>query len=43
MRPQTVTDEQIAAMSGPEIIDTIRRLLEEIELRAMRTAGEEEP
>jgi len=33
-----MTDEQITRMSVPEIVDLIKRLLEELELRIMQLA-----
>lgn len=36
----TLSDEQIAKLTLPELIEIIRRLLEEIEIRAMQDAGE---
>ena len=34
-----MTDEHIAAMTAPEIIELIRRLIDELELRTMEVAG----
>lgn len=36
----TLSDEQIAKLTLPELIEIIRRLLEEIEIRTMQVAGE---
>lgn len=36
----TLSDEQIAKLTLPELLDLIRRLLDEVELRAMQVANE---
>lgn len=33
-----MTDEQIARLTLPELIDLIKRLIEEVEIRAMQNA-----
>lgn len=35
-----MTDEEIARLTGPQLIDMIKRLLEELELRQMEEATE---
>lgn len=35
----TLSDEQIAKLTLPELLDLIRQLLDEVELRAMQDAN----
>ena len=36
----TLSDEQMAKLTLPELLDLIKRLLDEVELRAMQDANE---